>query len=377
MMKMSWNKKLENSICTVEQLKKYAELSDDVERQLKRIIQRHPMRITPYYMSLIDWDNPSDPIKKMAVPSLEEFNLEGSYDTSGEAENTKLPGLQHKYSETALILATNRCAIYCRHCFRKRLIGLPSAEVIKRFEDAANYVRQHKEINNVLITGGDPLVLSNGVIENLLLLLSDIPHLKFIRFGSRTPVTLPSRFDDDELLNILREHSRPDRRIYVVTQFNYPREITKKSIKAVDNLIKSGVVLNNQTVLLKGVNDYPRTLAKLQNRLVDIGVNPYYVFQCRPVKRVKYSFQIPICKGIDIIETAKKSCNGHSKRFKYIMSHKTGKIEILGIVDNEIYFKYHQAKNRKNLGKIFRRKVDSKASWLDDFNVKVSDIKNR
>ena len=377
MMKMSWNKKLENSICTVEQLKKYAELSDDVERQLKRIIQRHPMRITPYYMSLIDWDNPSDPIKKMAVPSLEEFNLEGSYDTSGEAENTKLPGLQHKYSETALILATNRCAIYCRHCFRKRLIGLPSAEVIKRFEDAANYVRQHKEINNVLISGGDPLVLSNGVIENFLLLLSDIPHLKFIRFGSRTPVTLPSRFDDDELLNILREHSRPDRRIYVVTQFNYPREITKKSIKAVDNLIKSGVVLNNQTVLLKGVNDYPRTLAKLQNRLVDIGVNPYYVFQCRPVKRVKYSFQIPICKGIDIIETAKKSCNGHSKRFKYIMSHKTGKIEILGIVDNEIYFKYHQAKNRKNLGKIFRRKVDSKASWLDDFNVKVSDIKNR
>jgi KamA family protein len=377
MMKMSWNKKLENSICTVEQLKKYAELSDDVERQLKRIIQRHPMRITPYYMSLIDWDNPSDPIKKMAVPSLEEFNLEGSYDTSGEAENTKLPGLQHKYSETALILATNRCAIYCRHCFRKRLIGLPSGEVIKRFEDAANYVRQHKEINNVLISGGDPLVLSNGVIENFLLLLSDIPHLKFIRFGSRTPVTLPSRFDDDELLNILREHSRPDRRIYVVTQFNYPREITKKSIKAVDNLIKSGVVLNNQTVLLKGVNDYPRTLAKLQNRLVDIGVNPYYVFQCRPVKRVKYSFQIPICKGIDIIETAKKSCNGHSKRFKYIMSHKTGKIEILGIVDNEIYFKYHQAKNRKNLGKIFRRKVDSKASWLDDFNVKVSDIKNR
>ena len=377
MMKMSWNKKLENSICTVEQLKKYTELSDDVERQLKRIIQRHPMRITPYYMSLIDWDNPSDPIKKMAVPSLEEFNLEGSYDTSGEAENTKLLGLQHKYSETALILATNRCAIYCRHCFRKRLIGLPSGEVIKRFEDAANYVRQHKEINNVLISGGDPLVLSNGVIENFLLLLSDIPHLKFIRFGSRTPATLPSRFDDDELLNILREHSRPDRRIYVVTQFNYPREITKKSIKAVDNLIKSGVVLNNQTVLLKGVNDYPRTLAKLQNRLVDIGVNPYYVFQCRPVKRVKYSFQIPICKGIDIIETAKKSCNGHSKRFKYIMSHKTGKIEILGIVDNEIYFKYHQAKNRKNLGKIFRRKVDSKASWLDDFNVKVSDIKNR
>lgn len=364
---MRWDKNLENSICTVKQLKKYTELSDKVEKKLKQIIQRHPMRITPHYMSLVDWDNPSDPIKKMVVPSLGEFSLAGSYDTSGEAENTKLPGLQHKYAETALILGTNKCATYCRYCFRKRMVGLSNAEVIKRFEDAVNYVRQHNEINNVLISGGDPLVLPNDVIENFLLSLSDIPHLKFIRFGSRTPVTLPSRFEDEELLTLLREHSRPDRRIYVVTQFNYPREITKKSIKAVDTLIKSGVILNNQTVLLKGVNDYPRTLAKLQNRLVGIGVNPYYVFQCRPVKRAKNSFQIPIVEGIEIIETAKKSCNGHSKRFKYIMSHKAGKIEILGINNNEIYFKYHQAKNRKNLGKMFKRKTDKRACWLDDF----------
>ena len=367
MTEMSWNKNLENSICTVKQLKKYTELSDKVEKKLKQIIQRHPMCITPHYISLVDWDNPSDPIKKMVVPSLEEFNLEGSYDTSGEAENTKLPGLQHKYAETALILSTNKCATYCRYCFRKRMVGLSNAEVIKRFEDAVNYVRQHNEINNVLISGGDPLVLPNDVIENFLSSLSDIPHLKFIRFGSRTPVNLPSRFEDEELLTILREYSRPDRRIYVVTQFNYPREITKESIKAVDTLIKSGVILTNQTVLLKGVNDYPRTLAKLQNRLVGIGVNPYYVFQCRPVKRAKNSFQIPILEGIEIIETAKKSCNGHSKRFKYIMSHKAGKIEILGIHNNEIYFKYHQAKNRRDLGKMFKRKADKRACWLDDF----------
>jgi len=211
--------------------------------------------------------------------------------------------------------------------------------------------------------------LSNDVIESFLALLSDIQHLKFIRFGSRSLVTLPSRFDDDGLLSILRKYSQPDKRIYIVTQFNYPREITNDSIKSVNNLINSGVILNNQTVLLKGINDYPRTLAKLQNKLVSIGINPYYVFQCRPIKRVKSSFQISIYNGIEITETAKKSCNGHSKRFKYIMSHRTGKIEILGIYNDHMYFKYHQAKDTKNLGRIFKRKVDKNAGWLDEFKI--------
>jgi KamA family protein len=317
-------------------------------------------------MSLIDWNDPHDPIKKMAIPSMDEFNLQGSYDTSGEAENTKMSGLQYKYQETALILATNKCAMYCRHCFRKRLVGLQTKEIIERFEDAAAYIKQHKSINNVLVTGGDPLVLENEVIEKLLSILSDLPQIKFIRFGSRAPVTFPSRVKDNDLLRILSSYSRPDRRIYVVTQFNHPREITNQSIRAVDNLIKSGIIVNNQTVLLKGVNDNPVTLTDLLNKLVSIGVNPYYVFQCRPVKRVKSNFQVPLCKGIKIIEKAKAHCNGHSKRFRYIMSHRTGKIEILGIFNDEIYFKYHQAKNRQKLGKIFTRPVDETAGWLDD-----------
>jgi lysine 2,3-aminomutase len=361
-------KKMENSICTVEQLKEFVELSPQEEKKLKQITKRHPMRVTPYYMSLINWNDPNDPIRKMAIPSMEEFNLEGSYDTSGEAESTKMSGLQYKYKETALILATNKCAMYCRHCFRKRLVGLKTREIIDRFEDAAAYIKQQKQINNVLISGGDPLVLKNKVIEQILSILSDIPQIRFIRFGSRAPVTFPSRFEDEELLTILSRYSRQDRRIYVVTQFNHPREITRQSIKAVDNLIKSGIIVNNQTVLLKGVNDNPITLANLLNMLVSIGVNPYYVFQCRPVKRVKHNFQLPLYKGIEIVEMAKAQCNGHSKRFRYIMSHRTGKIEILGIFKGEIYFKYHQAKNRKKIGKIFTRPLDECASWLDDFN---------
>lgn len=357
---------MEKTICTIKQLRKYISLLPKEEKKLEKIVERHPMRITAYYLSLIDWNDPYDPIKKMAVPSLEEFNLQGSYDTSGETENTKVQGLQHKYAETALILVSNRCATYCRYCFRKRLIGLPNEEVMNRFEDAVAYIRSHKEINNVLISGGDPLVLPNKVIEKFLSTLSDISHLDFIRFGSRVPVTFPSRFEDPELLAILDNYSHTNRRAYVVTQFNHPREITRQSTKAVHNLMKSEILVNNQTVLLKGVNDDPVILGDLQNKLVSIGVTPYYVFQCRPVKRVKQSFQVPICRGAGIVEKAKVRCNGHSKRFKYIMSHRTGKIEILGIVDDEIYFKYHQAKNPKNLGKIFKRQVNERASWLDD-----------
>ena len=359
-------KQAQNSICTIEQLKQFTNLSSVEEKKLKKLVEKHPMRVTPYYMSLIDWNDEKDPIKKMAIPSIKELNLEGSYDTSGEVENTKMSGLQHKYSQTALILATNKCAMYCRHCFRKRLVGLQTKEIIDRFEDAANYIKQNKQINNVLVTGGDPLVLKNEIIEKLLSILSGLPQINFIRFGSRAPVTYPSRFEDKKLLKILTKYCHSNRRIYVVTQFNHPREITKQSIKAVDNLMKSGVIVNNQTVLLKGVNDNPETLAKLLNELVRIGVVPYYLFQCRPVKRVKNNFQVPLAKAIEIVEETKKHCNGLSKRFRFIISHRAGKIEILGIFDNKVYFKYHQAKNKNNIGKIFTKQINENTFWLED-----------
>ncbi len=354
-------------ICTIDELKEFINFSKKEEKKLEKIVQRHPMRVTPYYLSLIDWDDPSDPVKKMAIPSTEESNLQGSYDTSGEAENTKMLGLQHKYKETALILATNKCAMYCRHCFRKRLVGLENKEIIERFDDAASYIRQHQSINNVLISGGDPLMLNNEIIEHFLSILSEMSQLKFVRFGTRAPVTFPSRFEDDNLIQILSKYSTQNRRVYVITQFNHPKEITEQSIRAVDKLIKSGVIVKNQTVLLKDINDDPKILTILQNRLASIGVSSYYIFQCRPVKRVKHHFQVPLCRGIEIIEKVKANCNGIGKQFRYIMSHKTGKIEIIGIFNNEIYFKYHQAKNRKNLGKIFKKTVDDRAGWFDDF----------
>jgi lysine 2,3-aminomutase len=356
------------SISNLEQLRGYLNLSSIEEQLLVKVLQAHPMLISTHYASLINWKDPNDPIRRMAVPSCDELNLEGCCDTSGEVENTKIPGLQHKYAETALILATNSCATYCRHCFRKRLVGLPTEETVKRLEDAAEYIDNHPEINNVLVSGGDPLMLSNETITRLLKVLTKIPHLNFIRFGSRVPVTFPIRLKDKGLLNIFKKYSKSNKRIYIVTQFNHPKEISPPSISAANDLIKSGVLLSNQTVLLKGVNDDPAILANLMNKLASIGVIPYYVFQCRPVERVKHHFQVPMCEGLRIVEKAKANCNGLSKRFKYVMSHITGKVEILGIINGEIYFKYHEAKNRKNIGVMFKRRVNEKAGWLDDFN---------
>ncbi|MBU0959569.1 MAG: KamA family radical SAM protein [Nanoarchaeota archaeon] len=354
-------------INSIEDLKKYIKLNPREEKTLKEIEKIHPIRITKYYMSLINPKDSKDPLRQMVVPNVDEFDLSGSYDVSGEAENTKTTGLQHKYPETALILATNRCAAYCRHCFRKRFIGLPSNEILSRFDLAINYIKKHKEIDNVLITGGDPLVLKTEIIKNFLNKLTPIGHLKYIRFGSRVPVVLPRRiYEDKKLLHFLHDYSKNVRQIYIVTHFNHPREITKESKRAIQCLKEAGIIINNQTVLLRGVNDASETLAKLMKNLVSIGVNPYYVFQCRPVKRVKKHFQVPLQKGLRIVEEAKKHLDGHSKRFKYCMSHKTGKVEILGILNKYIYFKYNEAKNLNNKGKFFRTKLKKNACWLDE-----------
>ncbi len=183
--------------------------------------------------------------------------------------------------------------------------------------------------------------------------IADIPHVGFVRFGTRAPVVLPSRLEDAELLSILARYAAK-KAIYAVTQFNHPREVTEEAARAVRALQGCGIVVSNQTVLLKGVNDGADTLAELMNALTGIGVVPYYVFQCRPVRAVKSQFQVPLLNGIDIVEKAKGMLNGHAKRFKYAMSHETGKIEILGKAGkSRMAFKYHQPKYERDLGRMF------------------------
>ena len=359
---------MKDNIVNINDLNKYVTFSKEDKKKFKDLIEMHPMCVTKYYFSLINWKDKKDPIRKMIIPSLEELNTIGSFDTSGEAKNTKLEGLQHKYQQTALILSTNKCSAYCRFCFRKRLIGLPNTEIIKRFDEAVKYIKKNKQITNVLISGGDPLTLPTKIIENFLKKLNLIKHLRYIRIGSRIPVVLPERiYKDKKLLAIFKKYSKIDRRIYVVTHFNHPNEITNEAIKGIGALYNSNIIVNNQTVLMKGVNDDPKILSELMMRLTGIGVIPYYIFQCRPVSRVKHHFQLPLYKAQEIVRNTRKVLSGPAKRFKFAMSHETGKIEILGMDNKHMYFKYHQARNPENIGLFFKRKINKTAGWLDDF----------
>lgn len=359
------NRLLSECIRDVEQLNDYLKLSSDEAKRIEEISERYPFCVPPYYLGLIDPDDPDDPIRKICIPGPQELSGTGMEDTSGEGDNTVIRGMQHKYRQTALILTTNQCSMYCRFCFRKRMVGYSEHETAEHIHKMAEYVGQHPEINNVLLSGGDALVNSNEDIRMYLDTFSKIPSLDFIRIGTRTPVVLPMRiYEDEELLGILKEYNQK-KQILIVTHFNHSHEITEQAKKAVRALMECGCVVRNQTVLLKGVNDDPDTLSTLLNQLVSIGVIPYYVFQCRPARGALDEFQVPLRRGVAIVEEAKKKMNGQAKSIHYCMSHVTGKIEILGIMeDGKVLFKYHQAKYEKDSSRIFLKEIAEDQCWL-------------
>ena len=362
---MNWKDVLKTNVTTADEIKDFLNLTEAETQQMNKILEQFPMTITKYYLSLIDPADPHDPIRRMCVPDIGENNLTGNFDTSGEEDNTVLPGLQHKYSPTVIILSTNRCAMYCRHCFRKRLVGVANDEILENFDEMAAYIDSHKEISNVLISGGDSFLISDRAIRRYLETFSAMEHLDLIRFGTRVPVVFPARiYDDPELLDTLREFSKK-KQIFVVTQFNHPNEFTEEAKKAVKALQEAGVVLRNQTVLLKGVNDDPQTMGLLLKKLTSWGIIPYYIFQCRPVSGVGSHFQVPLRRGYEIVEAAKYLQNGQGKGVRYVLSNHRGKIEILGSLnDKQMLFKYHQAKYTEDRGKIFAREISPDQTWV-------------
>lgn len=363
---MNWKEELGYNLTKAEDVAPLLGLTDSQTEQMGEILDRFPMTISRYYYSLIDKGDPEgDPISRMSIPSISETDMSGAFDTSGEADNTVLPGMQHKYRQTVMILSTHHCAMYCRHCFRKRLVGRSDEETVDNIEEMADYVRAHKEVSNVLISGGDSFLNSNQVIEKYLDLFSQIEHLDLIRFGTRIPVVMPMRiYDDPELLAMLR-HYNLKKQIYIVTQFNHPKELTAEAKKAVRVLLEAGIVVRNQAVLLKGINDDGETMGQLLKQLTACGILPYYIFQCRPVSGVKGQFQVSLKKGCEIIEAAKRMQNGQGKSIRYCLSHVTGKIEILGTLsDGEMLFKYQQAKDDADQGRIFKAPLAEGQAWL-------------
>ena len=245
------------------------------------------------------------------------------------------------------------------------MVGSNADEIAHHIGEMVEYVSNHPEIDNVLLSGGDALINENERLEQYLEAFSSIEHLDYIRIGTRVPVVLPHRIIwDEKLLEMLRKYNQR-KQIIIVTHFNHPKELTEESRCAIRTLLKIGCPVRNQTVLLRGINDKPRILADLMNGLTSAGVLPYYIFQCRPAMGVMNQFQVPLLDGQRIIDEAKADMNGQAKQFRYVMSHVTGKIEILGRPNGEeMLFKYHQAKYRKDDSRFFSVRLDAGQCWL-------------
>jgi len=344
-------------------------ISEEEHRRLREVTDKFPFRSNEYYLSLINWDDPEDPIRKIAIPDPAELEEWGTLDASGESTYVVAPGVEHKYGQTALVLLTNRCAGYCRYCFRKRLFMQMNTEIVRDLTQGIEYIRNHPEITNVLLSGGDPLFLSTRRLEIIIREIRGIDHVRIIRIGSRMPVTNPYRIiGDPSLPEMIRRYSTPAQRVYVVTHFVHPRELTDAAIEGLDLLQGAGAILANQTPLLRGINDDPIILGELLRTLSFAGVAPYYIFQCRPTLGNRH-FAVPVEEGYRIFEQAKSRCSGLAKRPVFAMSHRTGKIRIVGLDDECIYFKYHQAARREDIGKFMVFSRNPEAMWFDDYTV--------
>ncbi len=334
---------------------------------LAAVTARFAFRTNDYYLSLIDWNDPADPIRRLIIPHIDELEGWGRLDPSNEQAYTVLPGLEHKYPTTALLLVSNVCEGICRYCFRKRVFIDPHKESLKDIPAAIDYIASHPEITNVLLTGGDPLVLTTRKLERIISDLRKIDHVQIIRIGTRMPVFNPYRIlDDPSLAEMISKYSLPHKRIYIMTHFCHPRELTEAACAGLDKLLTAGAILTNQCPLIRGVNDNPDTLATLLQRLSFAGVIPYYLFQCRPALG-NHAYTVPIEEGYAICEAAKANVSGLAKRVRFVMSHATGKIEIIARTNTKIFLKYHRAADNADSGKVIVCESNPSACWLDDY----------
>jgi len=294
-----WRWQLRNSIRDTYKLSQVFQFSKVQLENLGQVAIKYPFSVTPYYLSLIDKNNPKDPIRMQCIPSEGEDKLyfDIQDDPLGEEKDSVLPGLVHRYPDRVLITLTNICPVYCRHCTRKREWQKGKhVRTQNELENIYAYINLHKKVRDVIISGGDPLILSTGKIEAVLRSLRTIPHVEIIRIGTRCPVVLPQRIDD-ELVFMLKKY-RP---LWLNAHFNHPNEITPESSKACDKIVCAGIPVNNQTVLLKGINDDVETMTRLCQKLLRIGVRPYYLFQCDPVSATGH-LRTSIEKGLEIIK---------------------------------------------------------------------------
>ncbi|MDA8409822.1 MAG: lysine 2,3-aminomutase [Treponema sp.] len=302
-----WRWQMRNDIKDVAALEKVLPLSEKEKSDITEVLKRFRMAITPYYASLIDPANPACPVRLQAVPRLPEaHDDEVDWDDPlHEDVDSPVPGLTHRYPDRALMLVTNICSMNCRHCTRRRLVGQDDVHLDEANVDRAiEYISKTPIIRDVLISGGDPLVLSDDKLERVIARLRAIPHIEIIRIGTRTPVVMPMRITDELVAMLGKYHP-----IYVNTHFNHPKEITAEAKAALDKLANAGIPLGNQSVLLRDVNDCPTLMKKLVQKLLAVRVKPYYIYQCDLSKGISH-FRTSISKGIEIIENLRGHTTG-------------------------------------------------------------------
>lgn len=333
---------------------------------LRRIAGTYAFRANDYYLSLVDWSDPADPIRRIVIPDAGEAEEWGRLDASNESAHTVARGTQHKYVQTVLLLVNEVCGAYCRYCFRKRLFMDGNDEVSLDVTEGLRHVQAHPEVTNVLLTGGDPLLLSTRRLDEILTALRAVPHVRIVRIGSKMPAFNPFRIlEDPSLAEMLGRHSLPDRRVYLMAHFDHPRELTREAVASIDAMLRAGVVVVNQCPLLAGINDDADTLRTLFNEASFAGAPQYYLFQGRPTAG-NLPYRVPIVRGWELFQEAMRGVSGLAKRARFVMSHETGKVEVLAVTSDRILLRYHRARDPANRGRILEFERDDDAAWLDD-----------
>lgn len=304
-----WRWQIRNRIRTKDALASIISLSAEEERGIAGAGSKLTMSIPPYFASLIDPENPKCPIRLQSVPLGHELETapEEMADPCGEDKNSPVHGLVHRYPDRVLFLVNEMCAMYCRYCTRSRMVGDGNRTLSTATYDAAlDYIRSHKEIRDVLISGGDPLTLGDNLLEYLIKSVKAIKHVEFLRIGTRIPVTLPQRVTP-ELIAMFKKYSP----IWMSIHFNHPKEVTERVKHACNMIADAGIPMGSQTVLLKGVNDDPVVMKKLMHELLKIRVRPYYIYQCDPILGSKH-FRTPVEVGLNIMEQLRGHTTGYA-----------------------------------------------------------------
>lgn len=353
----------------ITRLSRLAGLSEDERRRLEPVTERYAFRMNSYYESLIDWDDPDDPLRRLVVPDASELRPWGQLDASHEARYTPVRGCQHKYRDTALLLVNEVCGAYCRYCFRKRLFMNDNDDAALDTRAGVAYIRAHPEVTNVLITGGDPLMLSTRRLTLLVEELATLPHVRIIRIGTKMTAFNPHRVrDDPDLLALPARVRAHGAQLYLMNHFDHPNELTDVAKETLGLLQRAGAQTVNQCPLVRGVNDDPAALTRLFRELSYIGCPQYYLFQGRPTAG-NAPFELPIVAGYAIFDEATRPLSGLAKRARFAMSHHTGKIEILSVDSRFIYMKYHRAHRVRDIGQPLIARRDEEARWLDELEL--------